>query len=247
MVVNLTSGQVSAWRMKKQHLARRKKKGELARVVSDVCGVQAQVLSAAELGLRARVEGLHQEDVRRALWADHTLVKIWSMRGTLHLLAVADLPLYLAGLRTRLLESKLWLGDNLGVSAREVDLITEEIGRILSKSQLTREELALEVEKRLSLRPEVTKHLRSGWGALLKPAAYQRNLVFGENIGPKATFFNPKKWKRGGAQNADKALEELFYRFLRSYGPATTRDFGHWWGGLRESDRALLESSTSEA
>ncbi|HZW85124.1 MAG TPA: crosslink repair DNA glycosylase YcaQ family protein, partial [Nitrososphaerales archaeon] len=159
--MNLTSGQVSAWRMKKQHLARRKKKGELARVVSDVCGVQAQVLSAAELGLRARVEGLHQEDVRRALWADHTLVKIWSMRGTLHLLAVADLPLYLAGLRTRLLESKLWLGDNLGVSAREVDLITEEIGRILSKSQLTREELALEVEKRLSLRPEVTKHLRS--------------------------------------------------------------------------------------
>ena len=29
-------------------------------------------------------------------WQDHTLVKTWAMRGTLHLLSARELPLYVA-------------------------------------------------------------------------------------------------------------------------------------------------------
>lgn len=243
MVVKLSFGQVSAWRLKKQHLSKKGRKSDLSKVVADVCGVQAQVLSAAELGLRARIEGLHQEDVRTALWSDHILLKTWSMRGTLHILPTNDMPLYLAGLRAKLLESKLWLGDNLGVGAQEVDNITDEIGRVLSGGRLSREDLAMEVERRLRLRPEVAKHLRSAWGILLRPAAFQGHLAFGESFGPRATFVNPSKWIDGkGKSLPESPLPEIFLRFVRTYGPASVRDFGHWWGGLRDGDRALLES-----
>ena len=71
---------------------------DLAGVVSRACGIQAQVLSAAELALSARIPDLRVADVRAALWEHRSLVKTYGPRGTIHLLAAADLPLYMAAL-----------------------------------------------------------------------------------------------------------------------------------------------------
>ena len=59
-------------------------------------GVQAQVMSAAEMALGARGDGLAPRDVQSALWRERTLVKTWLMRGTLHLGPAVELPLYVA-------------------------------------------------------------------------------------------------------------------------------------------------------
>jgi len=48
-------------------------------------GVQAQVMSFAELQIAVRVD-CNVEDVRDALWKRKTLVKTWLMRGTLQLM-----------------------------------------------------------------------------------------------------------------------------------------------------------------
>ena len=63
-------------------------------VASELCGLHAQVMSSAELTLWARVEGLGPEAVKKALWKDRSLVKLWAMRGTLHLLTAADYPMW---------------------------------------------------------------------------------------------------------------------------------------------------------
>ncbi|MGI9023314.1 MAG: DNA glycosylase AlkZ-like family protein, partial [Acidimicrobiales bacterium] len=55
-----------------------------------VGGVQAQVMSSAELATGVRT-GHTPATVSDALWVDRTLVKTWAMRGTLHLLP-ADEP-----------------------------------------------------------------------------------------------------------------------------------------------------------
>jgi winged helix DNA-binding protein len=52
-----------------------------------VIGVQAQDLRAAALALRARVPGLTRGDVRAA-----PLVRTWTVRGTVHLIARSDRP-----------------------------------------------------------------------------------------------------------------------------------------------------------
>ena len=58
-----------------------------------MCGVQAQLQTAAELQLAARVDGVTQADVRAAVWERRALVKAWTLRGTLHLHPAGELPL----------------------------------------------------------------------------------------------------------------------------------------------------------
>ncbi len=101
MAIKLTQEQVNSWRLSKNHLDKRAPKVDMARVVSDLCGVQAQVLSGAALSIWARVDNITIHDVEDALWKHRTLVKTWAMRGTLHLLSSKDLPRYVAALKTR--------------------------------------------------------------------------------------------------------------------------------------------------
>lgn len=69
-------------------------------VVSELCGLHAQVMSSTELSLWARVEGLRSGAVKKALWTDRSLVRMWAMRGTLHLLPASEHALWQAALST---------------------------------------------------------------------------------------------------------------------------------------------------
>ena len=98
---------VLAWRVQRQHLARRA--DDAFAVTSDLCGLHAQVMSSAQLTLWARMDD--PPDVEDLLWRQRTLVKTWTLRGTLHLLPPDELPLYTgaqAGLKPRY-EQKSWL------------------------------------------------------------------------------------------------------------------------------------------
>src|SRR2546422_554987 len=101
LMIKLFRDQVNSWRLSKNHLAQRAPKRDMPLVVSDACGLQAQVLSGAALSLWARVENITIEDVEDALWKHWTLVKTWAMRGTLHLLSSYSLSTYVAALKTR--------------------------------------------------------------------------------------------------------------------------------------------------
>jgi hypothetical protein len=70
----------------------------VAGVVSAMCGAHAQVASAAELSIGLRVPSATRNVVRQALWRDRTLVKTRGPRGTVHLLAAADLPMWTGAL-----------------------------------------------------------------------------------------------------------------------------------------------------
>ncbi len=100
-MVQLTWTQVANWRAARAFLGKRADATQMLAVASQVCGIQAQVMSAAALSLWARVQNLKPDDVEMALWQDRTLVKTWAMRGTLRLLVADDLPLYVAGYRKR--------------------------------------------------------------------------------------------------------------------------------------------------
>ena len=66
--------------------------------VAAMCGAHAQVMSAAELSIGIRVSGVTRMTVREALWVDRSLVKTFGPRGTVHLLAAADLPIWTGAL-----------------------------------------------------------------------------------------------------------------------------------------------------
>lgn len=198
-------------------------------MVSEVGGVQAQVMSAAELQIAVRAE-CNVADVRQALWQDRSLVKTWLMRGTLHLVAAADLPVYTAAM-TRLWKSQMrpsWL-EFMETSEAEFWRIVDDIGLALDGTPMTREELIERVGKGKSQR--IRELLKSGWGGMLKPAARAGCLCFGPNRGQSVTFVRPEAWM-GSWRHVDPevALRDIVTRYLRAYGPATKTDFARWWG-----------------
>src|SRR4051812_27352924 len=95
-VTSLTWSQVHSWRLSQHGLAPRLSRQDFLQAVSRTGGIQAQVLSAAELALWARVQNLSRSDIQTALWQARSLIKTWAMRGTLHLLAANELPLFVA-------------------------------------------------------------------------------------------------------------------------------------------------------
>ena len=140
-MTGLSAEQVTSWRLSKHHLAERAEKSQLTKVVEDVCGIQAQVLSGASIAIWARVEGVSAQDIEDALWKQHTLVKTWAMRGTLHLLTATDLPLYVAALKTRLKDMKDQLVRNYKLGPGEMERVVSDIhdaldGRCLNRAQI---------------------------------------------------------------------------------------------------------------
>src|SRR6266496_1989490 len=123
--------QVIAWRLRRHHLDERVPSADLLPVVAGIAGLHAQVMSSAELTLWARVGDLEPDAVRRALWAERTLVKTWAMRGTLHLLPADELPLWQAALSTRGTYLRpLWLR-NFGVTREELERLIAAVADAL--------------------------------------------------------------------------------------------------------------------
>ena len=245
MTTSLPKAQVNSWRLSRHHLAKRARKGQIEKIVSDLCGVQAQVLSYAAMAIWARVEGITMKDVQDILWKKRSLVKTWCMRGTLHLIAASDLPVYVAARKTTLVVKRDWLTPEIEVEERE--RIVHAIREALDGRILTREQLAEKVVERLGMSVSVRKHMLSGWGNLLHPAAEQGYLCFGPSDGPKVTFVRPDQWiGRWNEPNGPEAWKTLLRRFFSTYGPANHHDFGHWWGLRPDRAKVIMEYIADE-
>jgi hypothetical protein len=221
--------QVMAWRAARHHLDERVPAKATLDVVAEIAGLHAQVMSSAELTLAARVEGLGPDDVRRALWEERSLVKTWAMRGTLHLLPAAELPLWQAALSTRRnWETGAW--QRAFASRQELERLNDAVAQALDGRLLTREELAARVGE-LTGSEELADKLRESWGALLKPAAALGRLCFAPNQGQQVRFTRPDTWLGGWADHdPEEAMAEVTRRFLAASGPVTREDFARWWG-----------------
>jgi hypothetical protein len=235
-VTGISAGQVRAFRLARQHLTDPLPAERVADVVSAIGGVQAQVMSAAELALTARSKGLTPGHVQEALWKRRELIKTWCMRGTLHLLPARELGLWAAALSRRTQwRREAWLRW-FGATVEEMEQLLATIDANLDGDGMTREEVA-------ALAPE---HLRAemlrGWGSHLKPAAYAGILAFGPNRGRNVTFVHPERWLgRLDRPDPDEALREIFLRYLRAYGPGTHDDFARWWGGDAAAARRIVK------
>src|SRR5437899_3807311 len=91
--------QIHAFRLRRHHLLDRTAK-DLVTICRDVCGVQAQIMSAAQLQFWARNPAITPEAVNDALLNTRSLVKTTLMRQTLHLVPADDFLLYIAAQKT---------------------------------------------------------------------------------------------------------------------------------------------------
>lgn len=242
-------GQVCGWRLARQGITA--PGDDPVEVTARIAGVQAQVTSSAELTLGLRTTST--PDVSRLLWDERALVRTWAMRGTLHWLPAREFALWTAALRTR--EWRITPGWERyhGVTAAELDAVTAAIPAALEGRRLTRDELAQRLAE-VTGNAHLHRQLRSGWGAVLKPAANQGLLCFGPDRGRNVTFVRPQEWLGGAGGNGvagpapspEEALRTVLRRFLDAYGPATHKDFGRWFGVPERPAREVLAAHAED-
>ncbi|MGP3955786.1 winged helix DNA-binding domain-containing protein [Nonomuraea sp. 3N208] len=231
--VELTWDQVLSWRMDR-HFLDRPGNVDPVQIVGRLAGVQAQVASSAELALAVR-RAECEANVAGAL-SDRSLVKTWAMRGTLHLLRSEDAPAYLSLLAS----ARTWLTPSWQrefATAAQMEAIADAVSAVLKDAELTREELAQEIAERTGDR-SLADQLTSGWGALLKPLAWQGLLCNGISQGNRVTFTSPTTWLPTwkGLPEPDDAARAAVPAYLAAHGPADPAAFNQWLirGALRK-------------
>ena len=245
--LRITWEQVLAWRAGQQLLI--EPTGTVVDASRRLAGVQAQVMSSAELAIGIRT-GAHPTTVREALWTHRTLVKTWAMRGTLHLLPSDELPTWVAALRNKEREArrgKAWERYH-GITVEQLNSVTQTVGQVLRSEPLTREELGEAVASATGDRA-LSEAIRRGFGgSILKSAAAEGFLCFGQDRGRNVTLVDPKAWlpTRWQEPDVDEALYQVVHRFLDGYGPAGPTDFAHWWGVPPANGKKVLRPFTKE-
>ncbi|MET7602455.1 winged helix DNA-binding domain-containing protein [Streptomyces avermitilis] len=233
MTLKITWGEASARRMQRQFLAVPAPAGSaVAEVVGAMLGAHAQVMSAAELSVGMRAEGVTRGDVRAALWEDRTLVKTHGPRGTVHLLPSAELPFWTAALRAIPSHPSPFAPD-VRLTDEQAEQVVTAIGDALDGVFLTIDELNDEVVARTGpwagdLVMPAFQGMWPRWRQVMHRAGQSGALCFGPHRGRKVTYTRPARIGPDAELTAPQAVAALVRRHLRAYGPATPAHFAKW-------------------
>lgn len=231
--------QVSAFRLRRHHFIDQGE-ADLATVSQHVCGIQAQVLSAAEMALWARMHYLTQADIHSALWESRSLVKTSCMRGTLHLIAATDLPIYISALRRSRSELLRRLTSKQGMTQNEDDRALLAVTEALGAGPMTRRELAERVGSAEG--EKVKTSIERPWG-VVRRAVIEGAVCYGPSRGQEATFVRTDQWLPEWSEVSEQeAKQVLLRRYLSAYGPASLQDFSKWSGMSMKEVRPVRES-----
>lgn len=240
----VTWKQVAAFRLARHYLCERAPLEALMQVTGDIAGAQAQLPSAAQFALWARVQDLQIPQIEEAM-NKRTLVKAACMRRTLFLVPSKRLAVFVRGSRRRAEKGIRWTLKK-GVPEKVIEAAMEATLEVLEEP-LTRLEIAERVSRILRLQP-LSIH-GGGWGSRGKVAAVPvgeiafpvvdlmhlvgaRGVVcYGPARGQEPTFVRADAWiPRWKDMPVEQAEGELLKVYLRAFGPATPRDFSLWSG-----------------
>lgn len=197
-------------------------------VAGGLCGLQAQFLRNAVHALRIRSEAL----------AVDGMVKTWTLRGTVHLLPEAELPLFLrrCGTAEAVCDSG-WYGWVAGRGHANPPERERALARMMvdaiAQGVDTREELRSHL-KRCGMTEVEESRVFDPWGGMIRELAEIGVIAFCVSM---ADTVHPDETKRYRLLTPFEPLEEqaarleIARRYLTHYGPVTLRDaayFLHW-------------------
>lgn len=236
-VFTLTADQALVFTLHRQHLAQSADSPLTA--LRRLTAVQAQYDAGLPLALLARCPGMSREWPQRALFETRELVKTWSLRGTIHIQAAADLALLVRSVGgqqaadfTHFMRTRRGLDDE---ALRRLNLSVLEA---LAGGPLSRMELHSAV-------PALAQIPGAAWGLDVKSLAFSGELV----LAGERTFARREQWLPGLDWNPpaeEAAQRELLLRYLAGYGPATAQDFAHWSGLKMPEVRAAFTACVAE-
>ena len=249
--MSLSWSQVTARRLVRQGLDAPSQTSRPADIVRMLCGAHAQVLSAAFWSIGLRSASLSEPEIRDALWAEHSLVKTFGPRGTVHLLAAQDLPLWVGAL-SAIPPSHHGHTQEVRLTSEQTEEVVKAIADALVDVELTIDELGEAVITATG--PWAAERIVPAfndlwprWRMALSHAGLRGALCFGPNRGSKVTYTSPQRFVPGFAPaEGRKALAWLLKSYLHAYGPATPQHFAQWLNAPRGWATELFNSLADE-
>jgi hypothetical protein len=201
-----------------------------ADAVSALGAIQGQDYLGTLWAIGLRLAMATQADVEAAI-AKRTIVRSWSLRGTLHFMAAADVHWLLELLGPRIIAGAASRHEGYGLDKAVFRRIRSVfIQALQGEQQLTRDEMyTLLARARITVKDQYRYHI-------LWQMALERVICFGARRGKQPTYTLLDEWApRVRELDHEAALAELTCRYFKSHGPATLQDFV-WWSGLKISD-----------
>ncbi|MGO8795861.1 MAG: winged helix DNA-binding domain-containing protein [Candidatus Sulfotelmatobacter sp.] len=225
---------IADFRLCRHHLLR-EAPADAVTICGDICGVQAQVMSAAYLQLWTRNHALTRGEVENALWRSRTLIKTSLMRQTLHIIPADEFQLYISALKPCRVAQALRVMERCGIHREEGESLTPLIMDALAAGPLGRAGIAAALRPRVSKR--VIRFMEVSWSHVRIPIA-EGLICYGGAEGNDITFTRTDQWleKRQHKQLRSRPISTidaqcaLLRKYLHAYGPATPGDFSHWAG-----------------
>lgn len=244
MKYSFSWAQISAFRLQQHHLSR-ERHTELTAVCQNVCGFQAQLMSAAELSAWARMQNITRQDIRSALLERRTLVKTSCMRQTLHLIPAADFSIYINALKKSRLEAIWKILSRFGITQKEADSLNEMIRAALADGPKNRSELTAYITPKVG--NKIKAFMSKAWSIqIFRQALVEGLICYGPIRDNRETFILVDHWLPEPKYLPEREAQQiLLRRYLSAYGPATCGDFCRW-SGIPMKDAKQIWNSLHE-
>ena len=255
MANNTVFEEVSLEKLNRFHLMRhnlltKAGKDQLERVISDICGLHSQLAMTPTLSLWNRVESFERNLLEEALYIKKSLVKVWCMRGTLHIIPSDELLVYHQAVKRMWFEhhGRYMRGPDWPPLDIRKGVIYPKILEALKEGPLTRTELNTKISAVLEPSLQRYKRLFSAWGGILKEMCYLGLIVYAEP-NRETRFARLDQWlpQISLEQITEKeARTKLLLKYLHGYGPASVQDFAYW-SGITVSESRKVFTNTEQS
>jgi hypothetical protein len=229
-MTSYTESQVNQLILHKQHLLNESKEQDIVKISKTLCGLQATGTFEPYLYLFSRKNGFVKEELNKHLYETKKLIKIRGMRNTLFIVTQEDAPIIHNA--TNYLKENRFDGffKHSDYTREEYNELELKIVQVLQKESL----ITTEIRKRIKTDRNISIVISLMCDKLLlvrgkPPKGWKdrRNTYsLMKNTYPDLNFKDIQE---------TKAINELVYEYIKSYGPVTEKDIS-WWGGFTKTN-----------
>lgn len=200
--------------------------------------MQAQDVASGYWSLGVRAPGSTSADVDRAFGSGE-LIRTWPMRQTVHVIPAVDATWMLDLTARRRLDQMVDRRQQLGLLPRDLDRLAASLQAILASGEpVTRKDVldGLAAEG-------IAVDGQRGYHLLLYSSLIGLTCIGPQRDGSQ-TFALLSAWAPSQRDlTREEALAELAFRYFRSHGPTTVRDFAGWSGLTLADARAGTQAN----
>jgi hypothetical protein len=183
--------------------------------VGDVAGIQAQVMSAAELALWTRGHGLSRAEIQSVLWKDRVLVKTSCMRQTLHILPSSEFRIFMGAVRKSRPTAILNQMAKFGMTVRDAEMLSKAIVEALARGPLPQHAVRKRV---METAPKKWRAWMVRVWSIFMLAIAEGHVCYGPARGAEIALVRTDAWLSGGAHiTEDDANQIVLRRYLAAY------------------------------